>query len=144
MKKVNVLEEMAKELKIQYQIIANVLIDLSPDKWEKIYFLGRTYEKSYTADYEIKVAGNLENKEKYFDFFDKEISNRFNDNLKALEEMEKIFYKFNQEPFSEFSLILEKNNGAKMQYYYDKLEEDNFFSNRFKNWLKEMERLENL
>mgnify|MGYP003608966994 CR=1 FL=1 len=137
MKETNVLEEISRKLKIQYQNIANVLVDLSPDGWDKIYFLGRVYEKSYIADYGIKIAGNFENKEKYFDFFDEEISSRFNDSLKALEEMENIFEEFNQELFSEFSLILNKNNEAEMKYYYEKIEEGNYFYKRFENWIKE-------
>ncbi len=136
------INKMGSEFQIQFKNLGQALVDLTPEDWEKLYFLGRVENNSFTGNYILKVKNQIENKEKYFDFFDEKTSERFNDTITALEEIYIILKKYEQSVFNELIFILESNGKFEVKYLYQEIEEDDYFSERFQNWKKEIEKEE--
>ena len=136
------INKMGSEFQIQFKNLGQALVDLTPEDWEKLYFLGRVENNSFKGNYILKVKNQIENKEKYFDFFDEKTSERFNDTITALEEIYIILKKYEQSVFNELIFILESNGKFEVKYLYQEIEEDDYFSERFQNWKKEIEKEE--
>ena len=136
------INKMGSEFQIQFKNLGQALVDLTPEDWEKLYFLGRVENNSFTGNYILKVKNQIENKEKYFDFFDEKTSERFNDTITALQEIYMILKKYEQSVFNELIFILESNGKFEVKYLYQEIEEDDYFSERFQNWKKEIEKEE--
>ena len=136
------INKMGSEFQIQFKNLGQALVDLTPEDWEKLYFLGRVENNSFKGNYILKVKNQIENKEKYFDFFDEKTSERFNDTITALQEIYMILKKYEQSVFNELIFILESNGKFEVKYLYQEIEEDDYFSERFQNWKKEIEKEE--
>lgn len=136
------INKIGAKLQVQFKELGQTLVDLTPDNWEKIYFLGRVEDNSFTGNYMIKVKNKIESKDKYFDFFDEEISKRFNDAIIALEKIYLIFEEYKQEVFSEFIFILESSGKLEVKYLYNEILEEDYFSEKFQAWKKEIEKEE--
>ena len=119
------------------------MVELSPNDWGKLFFFGRVEESVIEGNFWIKrgfeiihpnqyirISGNLEREKS------------FNSLNKILENIFKVFEKNNQDLFTEVKFIVSENGKFDIKFSYDKIEEDDYFSEKFQAWKKEIEKEE--
>lgn len=129
------------KLGTEIENLGGVLVELLPENWDKVYLLGRVEDFddsiSYEADYYVKINDKIEIKNERVG--NKILEERFGEIIEILKDIYNCFKEYEQEAFTEMIFILDHNYKLKLNFLYDKIEEDNYLDERFQNWKKELE-----
>lgn len=133
-----------EKLDVEWKNLGGILVEVVPDNWEKIYFLGRVTDNadsaSYEADYYVKIDGKIEEKNERIKY--SEIEEDYRKTVRILMRIYKIYIECKIEPFSELIFELDSDYKLKVNFLYDKILDNNHFFHRFQNWKKKLEQEE--
>ncbi|WP_243291874.1 antitoxin YezG family protein [Bacillus sp. FJAT-47783] len=109
-----------------YQQIAEVVVDTIPEEWSKVYLYGEIGEGSQTAYFYYYPEGNKKpiyshDITEIFALSDLEYSEKWNSLVDLVQELWREFKDNEQEPWTNFTFILDKEGQFKIDYNYDDL-----------------------
>ena len=136
-------EKIFEDLKFEYLNLVDSMAELSPEEWEKLYFFGRIEEDISESNFWIKNEHKILHPNQYIRINgDLKREKAFNYLNKIIKNICEIFEKNSQPIFTEIKFVVTSKGIFNINFSYEKIKDDNYFSEKFQNWKKEIEKEE--
>ena len=137
-----IIEDISNELNNQYRILVETMDKLSPENWEKLFFLGWIHNNIIEGNFWIKLNdGNIIHASEYLRIFgNNQREEQFKSFVKIMSKMREIFKKYNQELFTKFELVVDKVGKFEVNFSYDKIKSNEYFSEEFSKYKQSIEK----
>ena len=142
MRKEEIIESISNELNNQYKILVETMDKLSPENWGELFFLGWIDNNIIEGNFWIKLNnGNVIHASEYSRIFgNDQREGQFKSFVKIMSKMREIFKKYNQELFTKFELVLDKAGKFEVNFSYDKIKSNEYFSEEFSKYKQNIEK----